>query len=181
MSKINILLSRGPSRRWELKLSQRTMIYQKRDISIITTIIMEQRAERRVIRSQCPVSLRSAPASEPWIIVRDDSTSTILNKKKKLSSAKIEEKKKKNGWEFLFLAANIDAVQTAAQYGIGPDRAVDYHADSVGTSVVFDTVSMTVGQMRASQPIAADWSAPIKKDYLHRKKGQKENDQKKND
>ena len=93
----------------------------------------------------------------------------------------IEEKKKKNGWEFLFLAANIDAVQTAAQYGIGPDRAVDYHADSVGTSVVFDTVSMTVGQMRASQPIAADRSAPIKKDYLHRKKGQKENDQKKND
>ncbi len=86
---------------------------------------------------------------------------------------KMIEEKKKKGWEFLFLAANIDAVQTAAQYGIGPDRAVDYHADSVGTKMVFDTVSETVGLVRASQPIGSDWSAPVRKDFQKRGKGQK--------
>ena len=40
--------------------------------------------------------------------------------------AKIESKKEESGWEFLFIAANIDAVETAARYGINKDRAVNY-------------------------------------------------------
>ena len=36
----------------------------------------------------------------------------------------IERQKAKYGWEFLFLGANIDAVETASQFGIGADRAV---------------------------------------------------------
>ena len=35
----------------------------------------------------------------------------------------IERQKEKYGWEFLFLGANIDAVETASQFGIGADRA----------------------------------------------------------
>ena len=34
----------------------------------------------------------------------------------------IERQKEKYGWEFLFLGANIDAVETASQFGIGADR-----------------------------------------------------------
>ena len=48
--------------------------------------------------------------------------------------------KKEQGWEFLFLAANIDAVQTAKRFGISPDRAVNYHADRKGTRAVFENV-----------------------------------------
>ena len=40
---------------------------------------------------------------------------------------------KKYGWEFLFLGANIDAVETAGRLGIAPERAVNYHSDSQGT------------------------------------------------
>ena len=36
--------------------------------------------------------------------------------------------------EFLFLGANIDAVETAGHLGIAPDRAVNYHCDSEGTN-----------------------------------------------
>ena len=39
---------------------------------------------------------------------------------------------KKYGWEFLFLGANIDAVETAGRLGIAPERAVNYHSDSQG-------------------------------------------------
>ena len=47
----------------------------------------------------------------------------------------IERQKARYGWEFLFLGANIDAVETAGHFGIGADRAVNYHADSAGTQL----------------------------------------------
>ena len=82
----------------------------------------------------------------------------------------IEHEKEKYGWEFLFLAANIDAVSTARHFGIGEDRAVNYHADRQGTAVVYDTVAEAVRSVRASMPLAGSWSAPIQKDYNGRKK-----------
>ena len=82
----------------------------------------------------------------------------------------IEQKKEKNGWEFLFIGANIDAVETAANYGISADRAVNYHADAQGTRVVYDAVASAVCSARAQMPITADWSAEIDKDYKKRSK-----------
>ncbi len=76
----------------------------------------------------------------------------------------IAHEKEKYGWEFLFLAANIDAVHTAARFGIGADRAVDYRADSQGTGVLYDTVSRAVSAVRANAPLGAGWSDAIKKD-----------------
>ena len=82
----------------------------------------------------------------------------------------IEERKEKNGWEFLFIGANIDAVETAKHFGIGADRAVNYHADQQGTVVLYNTVAQAVSQVRASAPLSADWSGDIAKDYKTRKK-----------
>lgn len=73
----------------------------------------------------------------------------------------IERQKEKYGWEFLFLGANIDAVETARNFGITEDRAVTYHADGEGTRKNFDAVSDAVCYMRASAPIAADWKRDI--------------------
>lgn len=81
----------------------------------------------------------------------------------------IERQKEKYGWEFLFIGANIDAVETAKHFGIGADRAVNYNADSRGTEILFDTVSDTVCCMRASQPLSSDWSKRINEDYKDRK------------
>ena len=83
--------------------------------------------------------------------------------------AMIENQKEKYGWEFLFIGANIDAVETATHFGIGADRAVDYHADSKGTAVLYDTVSETVCRMRASAPLPSEWSDGIRKDFESRK------------
>ena len=83
--------------------------------------------------------------------------------------AMIERQKNQYGWEFLFLAANIDAVQTAARVGIGADRAVNYHADSRGTQVVYETVSDAVAGVRRCAPMAADWSRRIDDDFRDRK------------
>ncbi len=82
---------------------------------------------------------------------------------------KMIEQKKELGWEFLFIGANIDAVETAKHFGIGEDRAVDYRADAAGTRVLYDTVSDAVCAMRSCQPLTAGWSKKIKKDYKERK------------
>ena len=82
----------------------------------------------------------------------------------------IERQKKKFGWEFLFIGANIDAVETASRYGISSDRAVNYNADSKGTEILYNTVSASICQMRMDAPINADWSDEINKDYEKRGK-----------
>lgn len=82
----------------------------------------------------------------------------------------IEEQKEKCGWEFLFIGANIDAVETAAKFGINSDRAVNYHADTVGTGVLYETVSATVCNFRKHAPLQADWSKNIQKDFEKRAK-----------
>ena len=83
--------------------------------------------------------------------------------------ALVERQKQEYGWEFLFLGANIDAISTARRFGIGADRAVNYHADSRGTRLNYEVVSETVSCMRAGAPIAADWKRKIEKDFNGRK------------
>ena len=82
----------------------------------------------------------------------------------------IERQKEKYGWEFLFIGANIDAVETAKRYGIDRNRAVNYNADAQGTSVLYETVSKAVCNVRASKCMAEDWYADIDKDFKNRSK-----------
>ena len=82
--------------------------------------------------------------------------------------AMVERQQKKYGWEFLFLGANIDAVETARGYGISADRAVRFHNDPRGVALNYETVSRTVACMRRNAPLADDWKQEIEKDYNSR-------------
>ena len=55
--------------------------------------------------------------------------------------ARIERQKEKYGWEFIFLGANMDAIEEAGKIGIAADRAQNYIADSDGTTEAW--ISMT--------------------------------------
>ena len=81
----------------------------------------------------------------------------------------IEIQKEKYGWEFLFIGANIDAVETAARFGIERNRAVNYNADSKGTQILYETLSAPICAMRADAGISDDWSLNIEEDYNNRK------------
>ena len=84
--------------------------------------------------------------------------------------AMIQRQKEKYGWEFLFLGANIDAAREAARFGISEDRAANYHADSLGTSVIYEAVSEAVCNVRASRPMSREWKQNIDADYQKRGK-----------
>ena len=82
----------------------------------------------------------------------------------------IEHQQEKYGWEFLFLGANIDAAKEAARFGITEDRAANYHADSVGTAVIYEAVSEAVCNVRASRPMSREWKRNVDADYQKRGK-----------
>ncbi|MBO4938696.1 MAG: hypothetical protein J6C98_06830 [Oscillospiraceae bacterium] len=83
--------------------------------------------------------------------------------------AMIQRQKENFGWEFLFLGANIDAVETAGRFGIGADRAVNYHSDKAGTRLNYDVVGEAICQVRCSAPLQADWKKRIDEDFKKRK------------
>ena len=85
----------------------------------------------------------------------------------------IERQKKRYGWEFLFLGANMDVVETAAGLGIAPDRAVNYHCDSQGTQLNYETISQAVSVVRCSAPLDAHWKDAIEADFRRRQGGRR--------
>ena len=109
------------------------------------------------------------PSQTMFVITTDGMENASRRFTSKQVKKMIEQKKEKNGWEFLFIGANIDAVETAASYGISADRAVNYHADSKGTRVVYDAVARAVCNARSQRSIDAGWSAEIDRDYKSRR------------
>lgn len=86
----------------------------------------------------------------------------------------IEDQKAKYGWEFIFLGANIDAVTTAARFGINADRAANYNADGEGTRLNYQAVSEVVSYIRINKTISEHWKEEIDADFaLRGKKGKK--------
>lgn len=78
------------------------------------------------------------------------------------------EEQKKTGWEFLFLGANIDAVETARGFGISEDRAVDFVADSDGVRENFHALEMPIAMFSRGSSLDADWMKDIAEDHRKR-------------
>ena len=111
------------------------------------------------------------PAHTIFIITTDGMENASRKYNSDQVKQMIQRQKEKYGWEFLFIGANIDAVETAARYGIDKDRAVNYNADEMGTRIVYESVSRAVQSVRSCQPLSANWGADIDADY--RKRGRK--------
>lgn len=111
---------------------------------------------------------KNAPSNTVFVITTDGQENASRRYTSNQVKQMIEQQKEQFGWEFLFIGANIDAVETAAYYGIGSDRAVNYNADSEGTHILYKAVSDVVCGVRTSASICADWSREINADYKRR-------------
>ena len=91
----------------------------------------------------------------------------------------VEKEKDKYGWEFLFLGANIDAINVAGRFGVGADRAINYVSDEKGTALNYRVLSNAVSAVRRSgsrkeTDMAMEaCCAPIRADYEKRHKSRK--------
>lgn len=80
-------------------------------------------------------------------------TDGMENASRRFSYAQIKnmiERRRKQGWEFLFIGANIDAGAEAEQLGIERDRAADYLADEQGTEVLYAAMASAVASVRSA-------------------------------
>jgi len=83
----------------------------------------------------------------------------------------IERQKNDYGWEFIFLGANIDAVDVAGRFGVAGNRAQNFHNDSDGVALNYAVMSKTISAFRAAPTGASfddSWSAEIQADYKKR-------------
>ena len=69
----------------------------------------------------------------------------------------IERQREKYHWEFLFLGANIDAIEVAGSMGISSDRTANFHCDSAGTALNYKVLESAVSRARKCK--SADMSA----------------------
>ena len=110
------------------------------------------------------------PAHTMFVITTDGQENASHRYKADEVKRMIERQKERFGWEFLFIGANIDAVETAANYGISSDRAVNYNADELGTHILYGSVAEVICDVRACKSVDASWSKEIDSDYRRRGK-----------
>ncbi len=85
----------------------------------------------------------------------------------------IDQQQENQGWEFIFLGANIDAVKEGERFGISEDRSVSYHADSQGTALNFACVTEATISYRSTGDIPKRWKQKIEEDLSGRENGTK--------
>ena len=108
------------------------------------------------------------PAQTLFVITTDGMENASHRYRSDEIKQMIQRQKKKYGWDFLFLGANIDAVETAGRFSIGADRAATYHSDHEGTALNYQVLSAAISAVRASAPLGADWKARVEDDFARR-------------
>ncbi|NHN35342.1 vWA domain-containing protein [Paenibacillus agricola] len=103
-----------------------------------------------------------------FVIITDGEENSSREYSAEKIKAQIERQKIKYGWEFIFLGANIDAVETAGRFGISADRVQNYHADSEGVELNFRVMSEAVATFRECSAMPEGWNEEIQKDYKKR-------------
>lgn len=103
-----------------------------------------------------------------FVIITDGAENASRAFDQKKIKKMIERQKERYQWEFIFLGANIDAVETASHFGIAANRAQNYHADSLGVEVNFRAMSSAVSSFRQVNRLPVDWNQEIQRDYQQR-------------
>lgn len=108
------------------------------------------------------------PEHTVFVIITDGMENASRHYTSEKVKQMIRHEQEKHGWEFLFLGANIDAVETAGQIGIRADRAANYCSDARGTRLNYDVVGAAVACVRRCAPLGADWKKRIDEDFESR-------------
>ena len=110
------------------------------------------------------------PARTTFVIMTDGMENASRCFDSETVKRMIEHEKEKYGWEFLFLGANIDAVETAGHLGIRADRAANYMPDGAGVELSFQSMARAVSAARCSRPFSSEWKRDVEADYKKRRK-----------
>lgn len=127
----------------------------------------------RTIRHIAKIHRYGRPEDVPEKTLFVITTDGYENASKRYSSDEVkrmvEHEKEKYGWEFLFLGADIDAVETAGRLGIDRSRVANYRKDRRGNEVMYDSVNCAITMARGRASVDDSWKDEVDKDYKERK------------
>ena len=110
-------------------------------------------------------NMKDKPDHTVFVIITDGAENSSHEFSYKEVQKMIRNRRKHSGWEFIFLGANIDAIEAASSLGIHRDRAANYHADRRGTAVNFEAVGEALSTLREEGDIGEGWRDEIGKDF----------------
>lgn len=110
------------------------------------------RTIQKLIQVQRNTAEEYQAESVMFVIITDGAENSSREYSAQKVKAMIEEEKR-CGWEFIFLGANMDAVETAGRFGISADRVAGYVADEEGTALNFAMMSEAVAGFRECRAI----------------------------
>ncbi len=124
----------------------------------------------RLERAHCRMETDERPARTVVVITTDGLENASRAYGRNQIRQLVSQKQEKDGWEFLFLGANMDAIATAAEIGIRAAHAAQFVCDSAGTQTHYEAVNGALERLRCHMPLSAAWKAPIEADTQRRAK-----------
>ena len=99
---------------------------------------------------------KDKPDNVLFVITTDGEENSSRRFNKSQIQKMIKHQTNGHGWEFIFMGANMDAVQEANDIGISATKAVNYDWTSQGTDALWGTVSTMACSVKASSSDALD-------------------------
>ena len=115
------------------------------------------------------LGVKNTPNQTLFVITTDGHENASRYFKKEMIEHMIKQKQEE-GWEFIFLGANIDAYNQARSYGIRNDRVSNYMHDSEGVKNMYESLNEAVHDLRTAKMMKETWKQKVEADYLHRGK-----------
>ncbi len=110
------------------------------------------------------------PANTIFIITTDGLENASCTYNREEVKEMIKTQQEEYGWEFLFLGANIDAVETGASFGFKKERVANYDIDT-GAADMFCALEETISDFRRCGKIKKTWAEKIEETNKANKKG----------
>ena len=111
------------------------------------------------------------PARTMFIITTDGMENASTRYTADQVRAMVKKQEKEAGWEFVFLGANIDAVQVAGGLGIRAENAVEFACDAAGVRENFASLSRMTCAFSHTGIIGAGWKMKISEHLAKRQSG----------
>lgn len=116
------------------------------------------------------VRAEDIPQKTIFVIMTDGMENSSKKFTQKQIKALVESKQNDNQWEFVFLGANIDAIETATMYGIESESAAEFNTTEDGIGVVYDAIDKYIcASRKCYKKVGRGWAKQLDKDMNKKK------------
>ena len=115
------------------------------------------------------IRIEDIPTKTLFVVITDGFENASNEFSGSMIKKMVTEKQEKEGWEFLFIGANIDSITTGEELGFRKNRISDFIPDSEGSARVYESVGRSFSCLKRSCVINDNWDEELKEDFESRK------------